>query len=1731
MAIPTAAEREARRQAQQQKAPAPLPTPLPPEGRRQQIKERQVASELQEQQIAADEGEDELYSQLLAEVKRENMLLTPEAAREAAKERLAQIRPGPYYVGGFKPVEFKSAAGVLPAARPQDLPASPKKPVTFLEALAPQTRAGERAVDKFKRERTASIFDDGAFNETIKDLPDADKREQLDMYEASKAAFKKLRDLNPLETTGVTDADLIRDINRQIKALNEGDIKTFVDDPANRMGYGGDPLARALQKQVTKGAPVPILEPGQTEFVSTLDRLKRSRSTAAAATEAEARLRSQGVPVMKKVRKPTGERGPGGRSVTEEVEVPTGQYRPATPEDIKRARESVAAFTDREMPKPLYAEIGKLDQFLSANEKAAKGGLIFQKELPTGATVESPVSWFVRSALSVPNALVGVTSEVFTPEEITKRERAARPELYKDTSAAIYNVAAGRGMMGEVGDLYEYAPESWTLPLTGKPLKEYTTYAKAAGFAGDLIGFDLGLIGGVVAGARAGAGAVKAARVTGEGFNVLSKAAIVPTAKAASKEFLSTIGLASAAKKVNLGDVRLQFGTSLGDSMRAGDAYKQALQNGKTEVEALSDAAAVAPKSKFVKDMQKSPITDVAKVETYFKDAEDEWQALQKVARGTETAKRGGAVADFAEAVRPYIAAAARATPELKPIFQAVARAEAASVQRVKLSKIIEEVNKLPSDAQARFYDTIRDTASAELGFTAIDRSIGALDPGRFTVRLTPNTFTSDDAIDSILEGVRQTGEYKLTQRITSRGTTGGKYAVVGGEKRGLTGVIQRQAATSTLPRSQVTRIIDDISSGAVSGDDLRLVMNSVIDTVAEQTGRAFKERALAARGTETVSRAGVPRGKIPVSGSRTETFGEGAGIFNTYWRRTATWLSNAVKGASSTTKFLSPQQVRILEDGKRKIGNLSRTLQDDLDKLPDTLSPFEKAVELAGDATRPDYWRRVAQSALFGTADRTAVDMLFGNFNYQDPFKFLNGDGRKALDVIANRYTGTAVTEGSVQRFIDDVDALVGNREFVNNSFLDGAGVVFNLRDKPIEVLAGVWARGKVDDIMSDTIARVVDFEPDTVGFTTLVFKQAFGNRKTADGVLLADMPINAIVAEKLLNQWGSRPIETIPLIKKFIDEADAINPGVDLGKRIILTNLIDLVADADNTAALLVGKYGSGSGEIIAAEARALASGDATLAELGGPLGTVLGKAIREDFGRTANWNAYLSEMGALAELEARGNRTAFAGRRALSFGLDTYNSLFYNMILYVNPRYHGTNIVTGPFIGYTTTGKIPGLRSIGDGARTIMQGTNPAARSAVIATDQATGVPITIGELYDRTIGSGVFKSEAMANIDPRFLEDARKLGLATGTVDAANVARKIRDVPASFANASDNVWRMSYVIDAIKSGKSVDEALEVGRRSLYDYGSATPFERKYVAKNIMFYNFFRNSVLETARQAVTTPARLARQARLVQDYSKLQVGEEKWNELRFYTPYDAGVSRMVLGFAPQAGREGSITLFPNLSWYDAVYITSGLLTTPMNLLMGAADPVTGKREYGSGYIYQKLSPSAQALISIPSGADMLADVRMTKDQLPVQHAALFDELGQLDSITKMFNLKKIPAEGGQTGWNGYVYTMKPEDFESYKVYIKAAKVVGAQRPIDDFAKWFATWDIDSDIDQVTGPSETATFTPAEAAGALLDTRAGVPAEAELEAAKTRARQLKEDVKTATPTSAELKARRPQ
>jgi hypothetical protein len=1646
--------------------------------------------------------EEERLQQIeLLKLEGEGTPLSPQALRDEAKSRVQAARPEPIYAGGFSPFRYElPVAGIAP---PINVPAARVPGIGT--ALLPQTRVPQEAATAAEARRVGGLFDDKAFNERIKDLSPDDKREQLDTYEAFKASFKKVRELNPPET-GVTDDDIVKDLQRQLKALGEGDIKTFVDDPANRLGYSGDPLARALQQQVTTSTPIPVLEPGQVTFVNELDRIKRGRRVDLSAAETEDRLRTRGVEITTKVKRPTGEVA-GGRPVLEEVELGTGKFRPATEAEIAEAKKNVTAFTDKQMPKPLYAETGKLDQFFSANEKAAKGGFLFQKEYETGATVESPVSWFVRSALAVPNALVGTVSEAFTPEEVTKRERAARPALYRDSSAAVFNVAEARGLMGEVGDLYEYAPETWT--LGGKPLKQYATLAKAAGFAGDIIGFDLGIIGGAVTGARSAVAGARAARAAGR--PALTAAAKVGT-KAAGREFLETIGLGTLAGKVDVGDVRLQFGTSLGDDFRAADEYERVRAAGVDHAGALAEAERVAPRAKFIDDARAAgpSIVDDVRSGKHFRNA-PEFDDYRKIVDAADDAFTGRNLAAAGKELRPYIAAAVRESPDVMDALRTIPGAVTEFSPRVKISQVLETVNGALTDAERLdFYKAVADTAAAEKGFTTIDRATKGTDPGRFTIRLTPSTFTTSNGAARILEEVRATDEFRIIDSITSASPGSGTYTLTAPQQSVLRDVVRQQAISSTLPRGEAVKMMGKIANGTIEASDLRQIVYSVTDAVAAKGSDSFKSSALAPAGKRTFTRDKVPR-QVTVPSARSELYGGDVGLISSTWRSIAAGVSEWLGKAGDPARLLNGDQLRILTDGRTQMGNLGKLLQKQLQGAAGD-TPYEKIVNLVGDSNSSDTWTRIAQSAIFGRKQFSGAQWFLGTFEYDDVSKFLTAEGADALTTVINRYRGADLNNvNTVKAFISDVADIATNKQFQNTAFVDDLGEVFALTTKPDEVLTAAWARGEANRISSETVAKILDFEPDTLGASAALVIQFLG----PNGRRL----INAVTAAKLQGTVLNSADDLIglPLVRSILVDEPLLEGA-------LRARASEFIQAGEDTAQAIHAAY-KGDATLIAVDAAKLATGASDVNVMGaGPLGRLIQETIEADFGKAPKFDELIQEMGVLAERASKGERSAVSVRNRINNLWEAYNSIFYNMILYRNPRFHGTNISTAPFIAGLTIGALPVSPTVG--VRVLQKGssTDAAVRAAVVATDRF-GVPVTAGELYDRAIVSGVFKSQASVNIDPRFLDDARELGLASGLFGKARGAvGSALDSPKlilspGFAQYADDMWRLSYTVDAIKSGKTVDEAIDIGRRSLFDYGSATDFERKYVSKFILFYNFTRNSVVEGLRGLLTNPSRVIRQMRLTTDGTKMAVGEEKWNEMRWYTPYDAGVSRIVLDLEAKAGREGQITMMPNMPYNDLVYLAAGLLTTPVGLMVGAADPVKKERDFGAGYIFSKLRPEYQTSIAALAGQGALYDVKLKKNRIPVEHIAFMDAAGLKDAWTTNFNAKVRDAEGGEEAYNGQVYEVPSEDFERYKAYMKAFQLLGTKRFVDDWGKYAGSFDIFGAEGLSTG--ERVTFTPTEGAGVTGRFATGLPLE-------TQTRALEQDKQETEARRKELEIR---
>jgi hypothetical protein len=1774
MARPTEAELEALRKkypdqfgpdgrpvrAPSAAAPAPVVAPQPE--RRPKVEAQKARAEAGETLLGVGHAEDELTRAFLEEVRREaeqgGAPLSGEAMRVEARARAAakaaEAAP-PMFMGGFTPTAYTAPAVApgLPLAPPQEVPR--EKPAGMAEALAPQTRVGTAAAERIKREQAAGLFDDVAFNKSIAGMGDTEKREALDAYEAYKAAFKRVRELNPPDT-GVTDEDIKRDLDRQIKALESGEIRTIVDDPANRMGYSGDPLARALQRQVTTGA-VPMLEPGALTFVETLDRVKRDRRKSEGASAAESRLRTQGVEIMRTEKRATGERGPGGRPVMEDVQVGTGQFRPATEAEIAEAKKNVAAYEEKADELPFYLKSSR-DTVLRDIEGAAKDGTVFQKEYPTGATVESPVSWFVRSAMAVPNALVGTVSEAFTPDVIGERERAARPELYKGSSAAVYNVAGSRGLMGEIGDLYEYAPETWT--INGTPIKEYATYAKAAGFAGDIIGFDLGLIGGAVTGARTAAGVARGARAVGA---PAARVATKQGLKAASAEFLDTIGLTSAAKAVPLGDVRLGFGVSMGDSYRAAETYLRSMD----EQEAMARAAGAvfdpdaahavalttaerrAPRSKFLDDADRAgpAIERDVRSGKYFGKA-PEWDEYRKVMSAVDELRNplaGGAraprVAAAAQALRPYIAGATKYVPEVADLFES---GRLVVGQRVPINDFFDAVRQLPADAQTRFYDFVEDVASAEKGFTTIDRATKGIDPGRFTIRLTPTTFTTERNADKILEGVRQTPEYQMVNVIADRKLYRGLYPLTVDETQRMYQTITREATTGSLPRSVAESMRKSLMEGGLSPEHLRQLLFSVTDGVAADTRLGFRSRALAETGMRDVR----GRGQVPVPSRRVEVGAE-VGVINSALRKSWSKVMDAVRKPTDLRNLLSPDQVRIIEDGRRAIGAIPARLAVAM-KQAEGATNAQKLIGLAlrtkpgtpmGAFRNIEFWNDVARSAIFGQSDRSVMELLMNDFTYSDALAILTKSGRDQLFALSAKYkdltaaaNGLDEVEALVPKFIDEARTIVSSSENLTESFMEKGGLVFDLRSKPEEVLVATWARKESAAIHDETIARVLDFEPDTVGALNAAFAAGLKGAKDANGMLLAGRPLDILVAEAM--RPGGTVVTSVddmialPAMKAWIDDVDRVfgNPG--FSEQMLRMFGGNIMADVAPTVAAVQGRYMSYPAEAMVRDMESLMRGEATLSEVGSPIGALLGKALAKELGDEMKYAEMLKELGQLAEIEAKGSAavpgamkgltTAVGLRRAMSNLLSTGNSFFYNMVLYVNPRYHGINFITAPTIGYSTTGRVltPDTLMLMTGTKTMEAvGGLERMRDVVITTDRL-GVPYTYGQLFDAAVQRGAFKSQAAANIDPRFLEEARKLGIGTGLLGKGSVstaekaARNLVSIPSEVAQASDNFWRMSYMVDALKQGKTLDEALDVGRVSLYDYGAATDFERKYIARQILFYNFFRNSVFQTFRQMAVAPSRFVRMARFTQDVTRLNVGESNWEDMRFYTPYDAGISRIVTKFAPQANREGKITLLPQMPYYDAVYLMSGMMTMPLNLVAGAKDPRTGQRLPGTSYILQKLSPQTQMLIGTVAGLGFTYDIKMKQNIMPVQHVAIADDLGLLPVLTSMYNVKARPAKPGEAGYNGMVYEMTPDGFKAYQETMKDMRLLGVQRPFEDFGKIAASLGLYG----ATGPAEQAMVSGPEAVGFTTETGAGLPIEAEVRAGEIRQDVLQQQVR---------------
>ena len=517
------------------------------------------------------------------------------------------------------------------------------------------------------------------------------------------------------------------------------------------------------------------------------------------------------------------------------------------------------------------------------------------------------------------------------------------------------------------------------------------------------------------------------------------------------------------------------------------------------------------------------------------------------------------------------------------------------------------------------------------------------------------------------------------------------------------------------------------------------------------------------------------------------------------------------------------------------------------------------------------------------------------------------------------------------------------------------------------------------------------------------------------------------------------------------------------------------------------------------------------------------VLAEQIAKEIGSAPRYNDMLDELAKLSLEEKPGN-TAFKASRIIRSVFDSYNTLYYTMMLTVNPRFHGVNNLTAPLQIAYSTGRSPltdagnAYRNYQNAVNTILLGGSSTAREMrdVVAATDRFGNSYTRGQLYDAAIKKGVFKSQQAAAVPTEMLQEMMELtgNRAPGFLKAISDSGK-EFLGSPLAEFTDNVHRMTVVNDAINSGFSLEEALDLGRRSLYDYGELSTVERQISRTFFVFYNYYRSSVVQFMKNLVADPQRIIRSIKLGTKPTELMIGDQNAENLSFYYPQDYGVSRTVLKLDAAARyRDGKMILLPGLPHSDGVNLLASLLLNPAGFLFGPTVAGTGDRVYDEGFITSRLGPISSTIGPLFFTPNALTQVKLTKNRIPPEHMALFKMTPLTHTlVSELFDVKVQDAKPGEASLNGKVYAIDELNFQKYKTMVLALQGGGLTRAMGDWGKMIGGAPLLAGKDSMlvgTYPETLIEYLPTTV-GATTITGAGVPEDAQRRAIEASIMQM--------------------
>lgn len=1329
--------------------------------------------------------------------------------------------------------------------------------------------------------------------------------------------------------------------------------------------------------------------------------------------------------------------------------------------------------------KPWWRDADKKKQVLENPEKFTEKG-IFSVTRPLEGTSETGTGWLLRAATSPFNivpGLIGLTAEL-SPEFKKKRmeERAKTAPLYLD-NPVLLNIAQGRGFTGEAAEIAK--------------IGDYSEQAKsaivAAGFLADIFDPSPEIITAVGKGGMLGKQLYNAEKALG--IQNIGKAATYGS-KIAIDDILSALPIPGTKPYFSPGDVRNIAAKEASRSAEAAVVAKRAIDSGAIPEEALkikgldntewskrfkkeggnASAWDVASRDSLKTSSGGDLINEVVKIENEIDDLiSGKPLPPGSTVRQKELGRQIGALArvddDVVRILRKVDDAPTNA-PKIESYMKALAQESPQSVEAIKSS-------------------LIRDKSLSEVYKATKDNIL--LDN---VVAITKNVYANKEDAKTILEKVGKSEIGKVAKELKETSPKAGIIKITGKEGGAeivpVVDLTDAQAASiqrgiqeiynyRKLDRANLDRIGKYLTSKKIALKDLRTILDANIDLVAEGMTLSREGKATAIRSRDIA--------RLPVSKQTTyleplEARSFGSQVFkDTYAKITGQDLLNPSN--------LSVGQKQALNSARQKASSLDLKLRTSMSQIMSDASVRKLYTGSEDVISKEDALQYLivggkdiaSVNNIKQTLEMAAHSLVYNKYtaeNIFDPFMGtsvrystspLNSLGQAELSKITSELAIAVVNDPT--KFSQAVKVMANEmaKMVADPSFIGCDEGLVKVLDKtkgiiPKEsILASYYAaeigrinNGIIQDLINTEIGKGNITITDGLGDSSFqIAMQERLSKKLGFEIHFDDDEFNS----KLLNArietqltdptWNKRAINNgdIEAIFKNKMASMGLENDPDIGY---------LINAADDVAGQIIRRNGLKSPHDMRAITDAISSIYRSEDEVA-QLKIVFGEDVASQL--EAEFKSGYSQLQSALQSEIR---SSYSSTRWEKFGKDiediwsSLENMRYILLLNLRPRFHGANLITGTDIYRATTGKIPNPISMAEGAKLLTTGdTKPYT---ILFTDKA-GRFYTSGEIYNALTmegGKSVYKASA-PTIDKADLDSVLyDYKVAGGLSDASkNIIWKwIKNLPSN----EDLLYRYSAMKSALDEGRSLDDAVALARKSMFDAGTKIPIESLQkiedatkAARIFLFYGFARNNLLNLLKNLSSAKGI----SRIAKSLKIKQAAEKGFGYLTDqgsdYIVPDAKQTRIFIENIPYgASGEKELQYFtPSIPTLDAIKMFSDLIQFKV---ADVAGPM--------------LSPTYKEIFDIDTG---FGDPNI----VPPEHIALLKSVTDVIPGTSIEGILSFATKGPVTARKatkeegaiyGYVYPLNtPEQKTNYKYWMNVISFFGFSSPATDWTRTFA------------------------------------------------------------------------